>query len=164
MTRICEDFNCHHDKWGSSPKNSGGAPVSFIEGHTYVWLNTTSLTHFTLHRLDHWNFSIACNSSVQHTNEFLDSHHSIISIHINHVQPNLSRFVPRWNFTKADCPSVKSFCDHTLTLGTFQNLSVSAMYSTFDTLLAATQQFIPQTRLTITKSLFLVEHRLCCSN
>ena len=137
---ICRDFNCHHDMWGSSAMNrSGRALISFIENHDYVLLNTTSPTHFTLDRPDHWNLldltitsnSISRNCSVQVTNEFLDSDHSIINIHINHVQPTPNHFLPRWNFTKADWPAFNRFCYSTLSIATFQHLSASAMCSTF---------------------------------
>jgi len=90
--------------------------------------------------------SIACNCSTELRNEFLGSDHSIISIQINHVQPALDDFLPRWLLSKANSSDFRLFCG-----GKFSDrlnfLSVSEMYSAFeDCMREAVKVSIPQSK------------------
>jgi len=88
--------------------------------------------------------SIACNSSTEITNEFLGSDHSMISIHINHVQPALDNFLPRWLLSKANWGNFRLFCDSKFS-DRLNYLSVSEMYSAFeDCMREAAVASIPQ--------------------
>ena len=96
--------------WGSLSMDANGrTSVSFLESNDYVVLNTSTPTHFYLVGAGLWNIldlSIASNSIARHcftevTNELLGSDHSITSINLNHVQPTINTFLPRWNLSKA---------------------------------------------------------------
>ena len=86
--------------------------------------------------------SIACHCSTEITNEFLGSDHSIISIQINHVQPALDYFLPRWLLSKANWSNFRLLFSDRLT-----GLSVSEMYTTFeDCMREAAVASIPQSK------------------
>ena len=112
---------------------------SFIENHDSVVLNTSTPTHFYFTRTNMWcildlaitSRSIACNCSTEITNEFLGSDHSIISIRINHVQPALDNFLPRWLLSKANWSNFRLLCDSKFS-DTLNYRSVSEIYSAFE--------------------------------
>jgi len=90
--------------------------------------------------------SIACNCSTEITNEFLGSNHSIITIHINHVQPGLDNFLPRWLLSKANWSNFRLLCDSKFS-DRLNYLSVSEMYSMFeDCMLEAAVASISQSK------------------
>jgi len=86
-----------------------------------------------------------CSSTV--TNEFLGSHHSVVSKAVKASTTPEDLGVPKWNFGKADWQKFSSACDHTL--GSF-SISLDYAYCLFETnVREAALEAIPQSKRSI---------------